>query len=590
MTPRHPRCARHGLGRPVRQPARRGLPVRQRPSRAPHTSEDVPAIRQHQRHAQLYRLTKVEAAVAANTPVYVVEGEKDVHALESLGAVATTNPMGATNWSKVDASPLHGGKIIVVPDIDQAGRRWVREVLASLDGMCQSVEVRAPRVGNDPADHVAGGRSHSDLVPIEILPEPDDNADDEFERRNRFELRVNTKLDELRILDEARDRLAAEKAAALTPTPFDAGLLEEILARPAEPPSRVTGLIPSDAGTLIVAQRKTGTTTWMLNLAHSLITGKPFLGRFTVRPIAGGSPSSTTKSPRPPYTAAPRRRPSCTCRPAPRPRGRSPAGRPVRPRLHRPVTNDPGEVGAWLADLDRYARGDLGVTDLVMSVHAGWDGERSRGSTALEDWADSIVNLTKDDDGVRYMRAIGRDVEVDEDALSYDGGSRLLAMSGAGSGKQAAIDKAIRDAMVKGPRLHRGKSRMLRLGHPRRRGSGCRSCHRSPEATHPGWKSRRGRGGADMRPDVVVVTGRAAIVVSGDRAHDLLTACGVAMAPTFAGWQHHSLTCHDSALTPRHAAGRCSSTPPGVGFGRGMRRLWAGVATGAPKNERAMSP
>jgi hypothetical protein len=39
------------------------------------------------------------------------------------------------------------------------------------------------------------------------------------------------------------------------------------------------------------------------------------------------------------------------------------------------------------------------------------------------------------------------------------------------------------------------------------------------------------------RPDIVVVCGRAAIVVSGDRAHDLLTGCGVAMAPTFAGWR-----------------------------------------------------
>jgi hypothetical protein len=38
-------------------------------------------------------------------------------------------------------------------------------------------------------------------------------------------------------------------------------------------------------------------------------------------------------------------------------------------------------------------------------------------------------------------------------------------------------------------------------------------------------------------PDVVVVLGRAAIVVSGDRAHDLLTACGVTMAPTFSGYQ-----------------------------------------------------
>jgi hypothetical protein len=39
------------------------------------------------------------------------------------------------------------------------------------------------------------------------------------------------------------------------------------------------------------------------------------------------------------------------------------------------------------------------------------------------------------------------------------------------------------------------------------------------------------------RADVVVVCGRAAIVVSGDKAHDLLTACGVTIAPTFAGWQ-----------------------------------------------------
>ena len=40
-----------------------------------------------------------------------------------------------------------------------------------------------------------------------------------------------------------------------------------------------------------------------------------------------------------------------------------------------------------------------------------------------------------------------------------------------------------------------------------------------------------------MRPDVVVVRGRAAIVVSGDKAHALLTACDVPSVPTFAGWQ-----------------------------------------------------
>jgi hypothetical protein len=54
----------------------------------------------------------------------------------------------------------------------------------------------------------------------EAEPPAIEDPDAEFERRIRFELRVNTKLDELRVLDKARDRLAAQMAAALTPTPF----------------------------------------------------------------------------------------------------------------------------------------------------------------------------------------------------------------------------------------------------------------------------------------------------------------------------------------------------------------------------------
>ena len=46
----------------------------------------------------LYRLPGVIEAVAAGQTVYVVEGEKDVHALERAGAVATCNPMGAGKW------------------------------------------------------------------------------------------------------------------------------------------------------------------------------------------------------------------------------------------------------------------------------------------------------------------------------------------------------------------------------------------------------------------------------------------------------------------------------------------------------------
>jgi len=45
--------------------------------------------------------------------------------------------------------------------------------------------------------------------------------------------------------------------------------------------------MPSSAGTLVVAQRKTGKTSLVLNCARSLITGEPFLGEFEVQKISG---------------------------------------------------------------------------------------------------------------------------------------------------------------------------------------------------------------------------------------------------------------------------------------------------------------
>jgi hypothetical protein len=120
---------------------------------------------------QLYRLPAVIEAVENDVTIYVVEGEKDVHALESLGAVATTNPQGAGKWSKVDPSPLSGGKVVVVADKDGPGRKHAREVLASLDGTVQSIRLVEARTGKDAADHIAAGHSLDDLVSVDLVPE-----------------------------------------------------------------------------------------------------------------------------------------------------------------------------------------------------------------------------------------------------------------------------------------------------------------------------------------------------------------------------------------------------------------------------------
>lgn len=56
--------------------------------------------------------------VAADT-VIVVEGEKSVHALNEIGVVATTSPMGSGKAKEADWTPLHGKTVYLWPDNDQ---------------------------------------------------------------------------------------------------------------------------------------------------------------------------------------------------------------------------------------------------------------------------------------------------------------------------------------------------------------------------------------------------------------------------------------------------------------------------------------
>ena len=56
--------------------------------------------------------------------------------------------------------------------------------------------------------------------------------------------------------------------------------------------------------------------------------------------------------------------------------------------------------------------------------------ERARGATRLDDWADVRWLLTRDDKGHRFLRATGRDVEVEEEMLTYADDGRALTIGG----------------------------------------------------------------------------------------------------------------------------------------------------------------
>ncbi|NLO26617.1 MAG: AAA family ATPase [Actinobacteria bacterium] len=124
----------------------------------------------------LYRLPEVLTAVADRGEVYVVyvvEGEKDVHALEAAGCVATCNPGGAGKWRREYAGCLAGAKVIVVADKDEPGRKHAAEVAASLQGKAVSVTVVEAKAGKDAADHLAAGHGLDEFVPVDLHnPEP----------------------------------------------------------------------------------------------------------------------------------------------------------------------------------------------------------------------------------------------------------------------------------------------------------------------------------------------------------------------------------------------------------------------------------
>jgi hypothetical protein len=111
----------------------------------------------------LYRLSKIQSAVFDDKTIWLVEGEKDVHAIEALGEVATTAPMGAKNFHKVDVGPLNGAKIKAIVDNDDAGREWQQQVIEQLDGVAESLEFYRAKIGKDAADHIAAGYGLDEL-------------------------------------------------------------------------------------------------------------------------------------------------------------------------------------------------------------------------------------------------------------------------------------------------------------------------------------------------------------------------------------------------------------------------------------------
>ncbi len=111
-------------------------------------------------------------ALQGQTVAYVVEGEKDVQALQKIGLVATTNMGGAGKWRTEYVDQLRDAgiqRVVVLPDHDDPGHRHGETVARSCHGAGLHVTIVAlpdlPPKG-DVSDWLAAGHTGEDLLAL----------------------------------------------------------------------------------------------------------------------------------------------------------------------------------------------------------------------------------------------------------------------------------------------------------------------------------------------------------------------------------------------------------------------------------------
>lgn len=122
-----------------------------------------------------YRLPEILKAIAADTVVWIAEGEKDVHALVDHGLEATCNAAGAGKWTAEHAAYLKGADVTIVADRDKVGKEHAQAVVKTLRGIARSVYVVQAREGKDAHDHFAAGHDTGNFLQVWVpIPYPGD--------------------------------------------------------------------------------------------------------------------------------------------------------------------------------------------------------------------------------------------------------------------------------------------------------------------------------------------------------------------------------------------------------------------------------
>ena len=189
-----------------------------------------------------FHLRELREAIDAGDPIYIVEGEKDVLAVEDAKGVATCNVGGAEKPLEEYVRHFEGAdlvRIVADQDADGKGLRHAQAWAAALEGVAKRIELVRPVEGKDAADALEAGH----------------DLEDAFELIEK-------------ITDSIADRFSDERTSISFV--FDS-----------EPPPReylVPGFMPANESGLIVAPGGTGKGHFQMKLAIALALGWDFAG------------------------------------------------------------------------------------------------------------------------------------------------------------------------------------------------------------------------------------------------------------------------------------------------------------------------
>lgn len=216
----------------------------------------------------LYRLRQILRA----DEVWICEGEKSADAAVTFGLQATTSAGGSNAAEKTDWSPLQGKRVRILPDNDEPGEKYAREVVELIRKQAPNATVEVKRLIEDWPEIPYGGdvfdwQEQFDTADAETLqarlnalPDryleyvtPDNEACQEGEGTT-----TDTKL----IFRDAWE-------GAFKPRPMRECIIEGLLRR-------------GEVGN-VIASTKTGKSWFALMLLICIATGRDWLGRRVAR-------------------------------------------------------------------------------------------------------------------------------------------------------------------------------------------------------------------------------------------------------------------------------------------------------------------